>query len=572
MSVPLSARRASRLWFLLLFAGSGSMAPLSAEVTGRSWLGDHGDGGNGSWSTPGNWNPVGVPVNTGSDNHIANFYLDNNLLDAPTAKVTLAGATAARGIVIGVGKAVTMELDAGTALSLGTKSIAVGTDLETGVANAPASLTMKGSAGGNSTVSLGGLLEFRNASTLTFSGPNLAVTSTVTNNGQSRMIGVDNHLNVEAGASVELYSLWAGNGTATTTNGHGNAVVVKGAQSKLVISGGNGNIGLRIGSFGGTSTIAAAYGNSLSVESGATVEVTTGTGGTNQNNLSIGTGEWARSNSVIVTGADSTLALKDGSAIHIGNTSQNNRGDNRLEVRDGAKVVTNGQTTIYDYINTLGVGANRLTIANGGTFRSSSTIENRSLLQLAAGGVLEGADALGDPQALGVSVTSTGRFEVAGTGLGQTVTTSVAANGTFAIGLTDGVTGNTTASLLTLQSTVAFTAGSLLEMSIFNGNTSDQINFAPEGGLLTGNVTLRLVFENGYTPESGGSWTLFTGETGGITATFDLSQLDPLLWNTDQFNEQGQWKLVAIPESSSVALSLAGLLTAAIVLRRRTLS
>lgn len=548
------------------------MAPLSAQVTGKSWLGDNGDGGNGSWSTPENWNPAGVPAYLASDNHIANFYLNNGELDASTAKVTLAGTPGARGIFVGVGKTVTMELAAGTALSLGTKSISVGTNLDTGVPLAPASLTMKGSAGGNSTVSLGGLLEFRNASTLTFSGPNLAVTSTLTNNGQSRMIGVDNRLNVEAGASVELYSLWAGNGAATTTNGHGNAVVVKGAQSKLVISGGNGNIGLRIGSISGTSTIAAAYGNSLSVESGGTVEVTTGTGGTNQNNLSIGNGAWARSNSVIVTGADSTLALKDGSAIHIGNTSQDNRGDNHLEVRDGAKVVTSGQTTIYDYTNTLGVGANRLTIANGGTFRSSSTIENRSLLQLAAGGVLEGADALSNPQALGVSVTSTGRFEAAGTGLGSTVTTNVAANGTFAIGLTDGVTGNTTASLLTLRSTVAFTTGSLLEISIFNASTSDQIDFAPAGGILTGNVKLDLVFENGYTPESGGSWTLFTGETGDITATFDLSQLDPLLWDTDQFNQQGGWKLVAIPESSSAMLSLVGFLATAVLLRSRLLS
>ena len=151
---PTFARRASRLWVLLLFAASGSMAPLSAQVTGKSWLGDNGDGGNGSWSTSENWTPAAVPVNLASDNYIANFYLDHNLLDAPTAKVTLAGATGARGIIIGVGKAVTMELDAGTALSLGAKSIAVGTHLDTGVAIAPASLTIKGTAGGNSTVSL----------------------------------------------------------------------------------------------------------------------------------------------------------------------------------------------------------------------------------------------------------------------------------------------------------------------------------------------------------------------------------------------------------------------------------
>lgn len=58
------------------------MAPLSAQVTGKSWPGDHGDGGNGSWSTPENWNPAEVPAYLATDNGIANFYLNNGELDA----------------------------------------------------------------------------------------------------------------------------------------------------------------------------------------------------------------------------------------------------------------------------------------------------------------------------------------------------------------------------------------------------------------------------------------------------------------------------------------------------------
>ncbi len=183
-----------------------------------------------------------------------------------------------------------------------------------------------------------------------------------------------------------------------------------------------------------------------------------------------------------------------------------------------------------------------------------------ALIQLSKNSVLEASDTTMSLYINSGAAANGARFELEGDGRGASVHTRVYNNGVLAVGLGDPDTGaRTEAGKLTLSSTVQLDSGSILEISIFgSGNAGiDQIDLNTSAATMldirTGALlNLKL---NGYTPTLGESWTLFTGETSKIVGIFNLSLIDPEVWDLSNFNEAGGWVIVSqIPEPSGVAL------------------
>lgn len=478
-----SIRRVTGL-SLAILVGALSLAS-SSPLVAKTWK-----VGDGNWNEPDSW-LGGVPTNEGGTTNQAEFPY---IVLHPSLSVNVDTDAMATLLLVSQGQSVDLNIEDGCSLTLGSIS-RVGQTSTSG--SGPAILTVNGPASGTGTLKLNQLFVQNNSSAI-FSGSNLKVTassSIILGN-----LGNDNTLRVTGGADVAVTAIYLGH----ASNGE------------------------------------STKGNQLKLEANSTLKTTASAG------LTIGSGATHHSNSVTVSGQSAVLEMQGGS-LNIGNSDASNRGGNFLEVAQGGQVKTDRATQIYGFTIDSGSdhGANRLTIAAGGIFTSSSSITNRGLLQLADGGVLEGKTLGGASANLTITIANGGRFEAAGNGLGNTVTTNVSSGGHFAVGLK----GATTASQLKLGSQINFSANSSLEFSIFEDGTVDTIHLM-EGSSLTGTVNLVLHHNDSVA----GSWVVFTGDTTGVDVTFDLSALNPAIWDTSQFNQAGGWQLKAIPEPSSIVL------------------
>jgi len=545
------------LYLLVLLGSAGAQTV---------WLGSTGNGGNGTFSTASHWSPATVPSGGSTT---AQFYITGTLT-APTATVSVTGNRAYGITEIGLGKSVTFSLDNSSALIRTRPQILVGTDISGQTGSGAAALTFQSTHDSVRTATLGQLIvgDFDGVSgnsvtltSATLTSATLAVLNDTTNSSHDligyRVNSGTNQMTISAGADVERYGV----DVAANQSYFGNTLTVTGASSSLTTVGTTAESRLNIGSnafSAGTpeaAYVGAARNNQLLIQAGGSVY---------SNGLTIGDAENARSNLALISGTDSVLELMGGTSLQIG--AANGLGGNSMQISSGGLVRTEGTSTISTFLLNDGFndGTNRLTVAAGGSFHSSGNLNNSGLLQLTTGGAIEGKDLNGDDASLDLAVLGGGRFEAEGSGLATTVVTSVASSATLAVGITDPVTQlRSGPAVFDLNSEINFASGSIFEIAIFSSTLIDQVNFGLDGEFnLNGNAVLRLNLI-GYTPADGDSWTVFTGNTNGIggIGSFDLSELDPSIWDTSLFNEGGGWQLsintAVIPEPSTSALGLA---------------
>ncbi len=487
-----------------------------ASVCAKTW-----QVGNGNWNVPANWDG-GVPGTgtTSADN--ADFAYSST---HPSVAVNITAKADANLMRIALGQTVTLNLSSGITLTAGSISRVGDTNLAMGTG--PSTLNINGPSTGSNGIVAFNQVFIQNGSSMVLSGSRLRVTSAssfILGLGSLGTFRADNSLIVKDGAKFTTNGIYVGH----PTSGDG------------------------------------AQNNYVAIEANSTVTSNSATP------VAIGGAAEDRSNYISVSGSNALLEVTSTSVnakINIGDEAAANYGGNYLEITAGGEVNTRATVNINGYTFNDGDngGSNKLIIGNGGSFISSSSITNHGLLQLAAGGTLKGETAEKDPTALAITVADGGRFEAAGTGLGSTVETSVNAGGTFAVGLAE----ETSATQFTLDSGMNFASGSFLEVSLFANGTMDSIHLL-EDGVLTGEVNLVL---NYSAAPLTGSWQLFTGNISGIEATFNLSGLDPQIWDTSLFNSTGEWRLSVIPEPSSIAMLLtAGLCLGGYGLRRRITS
>lgn len=490
-----------------MFLFTSSLISLGLPLTAQKvWNNVDGD-----WHTPENWTG-GVPTALTGNANLADFSgpFTNNTV-AITADAT------ARAVRVGSGANIIFNLSPNTKLNTGT-AWRIGHDLGSGLA--ASSLTINGSSTGTSEINLthteGSQQIFMNdGSSLILNGENL----TVNTNG-ALLIGTrsthNNRVEINNGATLNTGGIHLGYTASGGANSHGNQVIVQ-TGSKLLLHTGM---------------------------------------------VSVGNNSGHHTNNLVVTGNDSLVQI-NGQEMRIGNNLGTNLGGNFVEIRSGGKLETDSQISIRGYTtDSTDHGANRLTIGQGGTLSTDSSIVvgytdpttyTQSVLQLANGGILEG-------MAL-VDVHNGARFEAAGNGLANSTQVNIHTGGTLSVGLAE----DSTAQILQIASTINFHPDSVLEFSLFANGVSDQIEIL-SGGNISGNVQLAL---DGIAAESGTTWTLFTGDTSLISATFDLSQLDSTSWDVSKFNQDGGWELTSIPEPATYAIIFGAGLAFIAGLRRR---
>ncbi|HWL52078.1 MAG TPA: hypothetical protein VNQ90_06565 [Chthoniobacteraceae bacterium] len=543
-----------------LLLASLLMFPFTSPAQ-KTWKGEAGTGGDGTWAQAAQWEG-GLPDSTSA----ARFLVDDTYT-SPASIVAIESNVTASSLQVGHGRNVTLQLGAGRKIEAKGAISLVGGPFGTG--EGAASLTIKGPSEGAAATAvfasfyvgyLGG-----SGHSLTFSGP-ITVTDAGTSfsrvgQGHTDGAATGNRLIVENGASLTRYGLWLGRSTYST---FGNEVVVTGKGSRLLVNGGGAaSTRLLIGSEAGLRE------NALKIEEGGTVEVTTGFGGNAVNGVRVGFASGARSNHLSVEGADgdgngSTLLLKEATNLEVGFNA--GFGGNSVEVGQDGSITATGTVTIASFNANNGDndGKNRLTIRNGGVVTASATIQNDGLLQLEAGGTLNGAAAL--------NVGDAGRFEAAGSGLGSGIVTTLA--GEMALGGND----RSAAAHLTLGSAVTMLAGSTLEMTIFGADAADRLTLGGSGSLdlQAGDTTFRLLLK-GYEVAQGDQWSLFDGATAaGIVGGFSTEWIDlpelagGLSWDLSRFNESGAWTVAVIPEPGIFPLAAGGaFLLLALGVRRR---
>lgn len=473
-----------------LLSATTLLALIASPAHAVNWSNPDG----GDWSDGNNWSGGNPP----SPTQTAEFPWLNTSTDP--LEVLINGNTSARLVNIGSGFDVILQLGSG-AIFTTDSAWRVGFD-SVGTGTGPSRLTILGSTTGTSTVNLtngpaNGQIFILSGSSLVLSGSNLSVSSP---------------------------------STTTLYNGGSSLLISEGATFSQA--------GLRVGQ------ITTGTGNSSNdhaiVESGGILEVS--------GPSHIGNNVGHHKNYIHVTGTDSQF-ISEGD-ITIGNNPGSNHGGNYLLVESGAKVTSSTNLNIRGYtVAEADHGSNRVTIGNGGTLTSNgmitvghntATTYADALLQLSEGGTLDGNTT--------IRINNGSRFEAAGSGLGNQVTTEVRSGGTVAVGLNDA----TTASQLTLASTMNFDSGGQLEFTLYADQTFDSLEIV-SGGSITGIVSLIL-----DTSESmlniGSSYTLFTGNTTAITASFNLDNLDSQIWDISRFNEAGGWELVVVPEASTLVI------------------
>jgi len=251
-----------------------------------------------------------------------------------------------------------------------------------------------------------------------------------------------------------------------------------------------------------------------------------------------------------------------------------------ITVLDGVNITTAGTAGQF-YIRTGGKAANsniydnRISILGGSVaanfFAVSVGSAGSGLFQMgSAAQITRGAGAA----TLEVEVRSGGRFEAAGAGLSSEALIDMQGGGTLAMGITDQVTGSRGgAETFTLNADATFASNSYVEFSLFD-NGADHIIIGETGSFsnLGTGAQLVLKLNGGFAPAYGESWSLFTIDenSAGITGNFNFSQIDQNLWDLSNFNEAGNWTVMAIPEPSALGLlAVAGTVGAALARRRK---
>ncbi len=511
---------------LFIFPLVGFCSLLGMSQSGfaqKSWIGLDGDGGDGSWVS-GNFASAGLP---GSSEQV-HFYRTTAYSEAVSDVLVNRGAAFTTGVVrIGRGKTVNFTLDSGTSWT--TAAVVSGDkNITTQTGSGPSHVTFTANAGAGVlkvtqlVVGLDDLDPATKGSTLTFDGEHMKVevnaTTTPTivgrNNSESKLF-------ITGGANVTL------TGLAIGQSQNDNRTEVTGSGSMLTIAGSTASEASTALSIGYTSASANVNGgNVLYIGDGGEVAITAS--GSN--------------NHITRVGGVSAL------------------GGNLIEVaRDGA-FRTTGSVAVSAFA-TAGRGANGVLIRDGGTFEIESTTAKTmtvaGFVTLEDGGELSGNGAL--------TIESGGVLRAAGMGLALGGETKILTGGMWEVG-----TSAIQAETLTLAGDFSMETSSTLRFSLLGDGSYDQI-ILEEGSslLLSGDVVLALDLASGYTPAAGTVFTLFTGHTEGITGNFDVSQYDPALWDFSQFNETGDWKVVAIPEPSSVMLMMGAGALLLVVARRK---
>lgn len=318
----------------------------------------------------------------------------------------------------------------------------------------------------------------------------------------------------------------------------------------------------------GASFLGTSYTNAL---------VSVGQGATNPSNMKLtfagptgaGTSATANIGRLYLEGNNTNVGTSYmKSLVFSGNLNANithsfNAVDGRAEivVLDGVNISTVGTNMSSEfYARKVSVGGkvgnvyeNRISLLGGSV--AAKLFRVYSLLQLGENAQLSMATGATN---LEVEVRDEGRFEVAGDGLAANALIDVQDGGTLGIGLTDQTTGlRSGAAEFTLKSTAVFATNSMLDFSFFGSAQSEADHITLDGsGVLSGRTTLLLNFANGFVPTNGDSWSLLTGTTSSITATFDFSQVDTNVWDLSAFNQAGDWTVSVIPEPGSGILLL----------------
>lgn len=536
----------------LLIAAIAASSPLVADKTWNT--------NDGSWEDAASWDPSGAP--TTSDGFV---YFDVNAgSTAATVDISVNSDAIARHVRIGNGKTVNINFAAGSSLNAYSTNAQWQVNAGTGDGVGPSHLNFFGPASGSATLTLAGLMTGTNTTggtvdnnSVTLSGENLSVTRLAGSTGRWLVGRYSNNdtITVQNGVQAEFGHLIVAQSDAPD-KGVGNRFVVDNANVTLL--GAAGNSSIAVGSVrSGTGSTSYANGlrnNSAVITNNGTLNVTSGM-------TSIGATNNARSNYMEVSNGG-RFNNTGGGEIRIGNEQTTNRGGNALIVKSNARIFTNGQTQIHPHASSgQNDGANRLVIADTGTFASSSSINNHGLIQLHRGGSLVGQNEDESSANLQVDVESGGRFEAAGEGLGDTVTTTVKSGGTFTVHLEDA----TTADTLVLNAAINFNGNSIYEVTLFAAGSNDIIQLGNDGGITIDAATILKINLNGYAPSLGDSWTLFTGQTENIIGSFDhdlmeLPTLDNgLSWDLSALQESGNWQLSVIPEARTYALTVSAL-------------
>ncbi len=546
---------------LSLFLLSAALPHAQAQ-TARTWVG--GSGTEKDWNLASNWKDGVLPT---SPSNYADFAAGTNAeisINAVTGteRLTLAGNTSIALLIANLSPATTFTIDSLVRVGNGAGGA---THLSFGGAG---SVIFSSFHVGSNSASTGG-------NTLTFTNgvraARFAASDSITSVGR---FGTNNLLEINSAAVVDLGIVTVGNSLGVGNNG----LRVSGAGSELTISGTGGSRGLRIGvSNAGASYETGMSNNWMEISDGGRVVVSSTTGSSNL--LYIGAQTLAHNNGITITGEDSALELGKGgatngtgTAVVIGGTNSSsgafNAGGNFILVQNGGAMRSvSGHTaavTINNYDSTgQNDGANRLVIGAGGTVDLGGAINaTRGLVQLDATGVL---------QAASLGLTAGSRFEAAGAGF-KTTGVATLTNSVLAVS----GSGATVAQALTLSSAVVLGSGSVLELGLFEDGVGGNVVFDTGGSLsIDTSATFRLVLNDGFAPDAGDEWTIFSGLVGGISGNFDFdTAIVPTLasglsWDFSGFNDAGGWKVAVVPEPSTYAVGLLGLGVLAAALRQR---
>lgn len=547
----------------------------SQTVTYNYWTVEEG-----YWNNSDNWS-LGGP----STSEPATFgTFDSGFAGAQTAIVD--SNVQVSQVRLGYGQAVHLQLLGGVTFTT-TSSTPIGSGYGTGVG--PASLRISATDAGNlSTFNFGSLIQIgahqngSDGNSVTLEGAGLRANL---GSGTSVRIGNarnNNSLIIRDGAHFTSGSQIAvgygtSRGSTPEEKGHGNSLIVDGTGTRVNVD--TTLVALAISSISSGDT-EPITGNSAEITNGAFMRVVSSS---SSGTVQIATQRYVRNSSLTVSGAGSRLEIANtgsGLGIQMGAKSGSGAGyndsrNNSITVSDGGTLKNEGRLEIY---NTWGSAPNHMRIGSGGTYLGSANIENRGgIIYLENGGTLAGETADGSgAQTIALNLIDNGEYQAStlhaeGSGLDSTVNVNAGAGSMISLGNAS----NSSATALSLNSSIAMEADSHLQFVIF-ADSYGSIDFGATGSL-SGATTLLISFA-GYTAQAGDEWALFTGNLTGIDSNFELATsslptlADGLFWDLSRLNAEGNWVLGvggAIPEPTTSAMLLGGGVLATVLFVRR---